>query len=163
MLLIDVFTIVSLRKRLFLFSAFLGSFSAIMFLVLPARTLSWVPPSAALLNIIGYTCYSISIVNANAYLPSFGTEEVDLEVEDKIKNDPEQRPLLESQDQINRHEKISLAISHISSTSFGIGCFAAFLGLIVCQERWRFVSVSQAFGGPYSPCRFYNSQMATSM
>ena len=93
------------------------------FLFFPSATPTWVPVASGLLNIIGYNAYAVSIVCANAFLPTLAAEDVQAQSL-KATEDDEDRPLLEDTKTV-----VSLATSRLSSVFFGIGCFSAFLGV----------------------------------
>lgn len=63
------------RKRLLFSFAFVGSFSAALFLVIPANPSPALPVVAAVITLVGNVCYAASIVCANAYLPSLARED----------------------------------------------------------------------------------------
>ena len=107
-----------------LIGAFVGSLSGIAFLFFPATTQPFVPPLASLLNIISFNAYSITVVCANAFLPSLAIEDEQAEVAYKEAHDSERVPLLEDHKAVH-----SMTLSRISSISFGVGCLSAVIGL----------------------------------
>ncbi|WWC63934.1 uncharacterized protein I303_106540 [Kwoniella dejecticola CBS 10117] len=63
------------RKRLLLLFAYIGAFSAVLFLVFPLTPNVALPFIAALLFVVGNTTYAASIVCANAFLPILARED----------------------------------------------------------------------------------------
>ena len=143
-----------------LIGALVGSLCGIAFLFFPAKTRPFMAPLASLLNIISLNAYSITVVCANAFLPSLALGDERAEFAYKEAHDSEQRPLLE-----DHKAARAITLSRISANSFAIGCLSAVIGLTGLEiilgriRRCRFVLVSWESGGCCSPSQHSTCQV----